>query len=77
MKRIGFVPAIPIDSSVVPYRFFELQECVTVFDPPLHLRRLYIGSACPGQLSLFGGDSVACNDLSKFSRSSLSRRREL
>ena len=65
MKKNKFVPAIPLDSSVpVPRRFFELHESVTVFDPPLHLRRVNKGSAFPGQLSLFGGDSDACNYLS-------------
>ena len=65
MKKDKFVPAIPFDSSAaVPYRFFELHESVTVFDPPLHLRRVNKGSACSGQLSLFGGDSDACNYLS-------------
>lgn len=65
MSRDKFVPAIPIDSSVsVPCRFFELHESVTVFDPSLHLRRVNKGSACPGQLSLFGGDSDASNYLS-------------
>ena len=65
MKKNKFVPAIPFDSSsLVPYRFFELHEIVTVFDPPLHLRRVNKGSACLGQLSLFGGDSDASNYLS-------------
>lgn len=65
MKKNKFVPAIPIDSSfVVPHRFFELHENVTVFDPPLHLRRVSKGSACPGQLSLFGGGSDAYDYLS-------------
>ena len=65
MKKNKFVPAIPLDSSSsVPYRFFELRESVTVFDPPLHLRRVNKGSSCPGQLSIFGGDSVACDYLS-------------
>lgn len=64
MKKNKFVPAIPIDSSpVVSCRFFELHEDVTVFDPPLHLRRVDKGSACPGQLFLFGGDSDVRHDL--------------
>lgn len=50
-------PAIPPDRSMeVPYRFFELRERITVFDPPMHLRRVNKGSKCLGQLSLFGGD---------------------
>lgn len=65
MKKNKLVPAIPLDSSVsVPCLFFELHESVTVFDPPLHFRRVNKGSACPGQLSLFGGDSDARNYLS-------------
>ena len=65
LKKNKFVPAIPFDSFVpVPHRFFELHESVTVFDPPLHLRRVNKGSACPAQLSLFGGDSDACDNLS-------------
>lgn len=59
-----FVPAIPPESSVVPPRFFELRERVTVFDPPMVFRRVYKGSFCPGQISLWGGDSVARNNLS-------------
>lgn len=65
MKKNKFVPAIPLDSSAaVPCRFFELHESVTVFDPPLHLRRVNKGSACLGQLSLFGDDFDACDNLS-------------
>ena len=65
VKSKKFVPAIPPETFIsVPCRFFELHESVTVFDPPLHLRRVNKGSACPGQLSLFGGDSDACNYLS-------------
>lgn len=49
-----FIPAIPSDSSVViPRRFFELRERVTVFDPPISLRRVHKGSFCPGQISLW------------------------
>lgn len=60
-----FVPAIPPDSSaVVPQRFFELHERVTVFDPPMSFRRVHKGSFCPGQISLWGGDTDAHNDLS-------------
>ena len=59
-----FVPAIPPDSSaVVPRRFFELRERVTVFDPLMTFRRVHKGSFCRGQISLWGGDSVACFDL--------------
>lgn len=59
-----FVPAIPPDSFVVvPRRFFELRECVPVFDPPMTFRRVHKGSFCPGQISLWGGDSGARNDL--------------
>lgn len=65
VKSKKFVPAIPPDSFVpVPCRFFDLHESVTVFDPPLHLRRVNKGSACLGQLSLFGGGSDACDYLS-------------
>ena len=60
-----FVPAISPDSSaVVPRRFFELRERVTVFDPPMSFRRVHKGSFCPGQISLWGGDTYARNDLS-------------
>lgn len=60
-----FVPAIPPDSSVViPRRFFELRERVTVFDPSLSFRIVYKGSFCPGQISLWGGGSGARNNLS-------------
>lgn len=60
-----FVPAIPPESSVVvPRRFFELRERVTVFDPPMSFRRVYKGSFCPGQVSLWGGDTDARNNLS-------------
>ena len=60
-----FVPAIPPDSSVVvPRRFFELRERVTVFDPPISFRRVHKGSSCPGQISLWGGGTDARNDLS-------------
>ena len=53
-----FVPAIPPDSSVVvPRRFFEVHERVTVFDPPMRFRRVYKGSYCRGQISLWGGES--------------------
>lgn len=49
-----FVPAIPPDSSVViPRRFFELRERVTVFDPPMSFRRVHKGSFCPGQVSFW------------------------
>lgn len=49
-----FVPAIPPDSSVsVPHRFFVLHERVTVFDPPMTLRRVLKGSFCPGQITLW------------------------
>lgn len=61
----AFVPAIPPESSVVvPRLFFELRERVTVFDPSMMLRRVYKGSYCPGQISLWGGDTDARNDLS-------------
>lgn len=51
-----FVPAIPPESSVVvPRRFFELRERVTVFDPPMTFRRVHKGSFCPGQITLWGG----------------------
>ena len=60
-----FVSAIPPDSSVVvPRRFFELRERVTVFDLPMTFRRVHKGSFCPGQISLWGGDAGARNDLS-------------
>lgn len=50
----SFVPAIPLDSSVVvPPRFFEIRERVTVFDPPMTFRRVHKGSYCPGQLALW------------------------
>jgi len=59
-----FVPAIPPDSSVVvPRRFFELRERVAVFDPLMTFRIVYEGSFCPGQISLWGGDTGARNDL--------------
>ena len=59
------VPAIPPDSSVViPRRFFELRERVTVFDPPMTFRRVHKGSFCPGQIALWGGDSDVRNHLS-------------
>lgn len=59
-----FVPAIPPESSVVvPRRFFELRERVSVFDPLMSFRRFYKGSFCPGQISLWGGDTVARDDL--------------
>lgn len=49
-----FVPAIPPVFSVsIPHRFFVLNECVTVFDPPMSLRRVHKGSFCPGQISLW------------------------
>lgn len=49
-----FVPAIPPDSSVVaPRRFFELRERVTVFGPPMTIRRVHKGSFCPGQISFW------------------------
>lgn len=51
-----FVPAIPPDSSVViPRRFFELRERVTVFDSPMTFRRVNKSSFCPGQIALWGG----------------------
>ena len=60
-----FVPAITPDSSVViPRRFFELRERVTVFDPSMTFRRVHKGSFCPGQIALWGGDADARNDLS-------------
>lgn len=60
-----FVPAIPPDSSVViPRRFFELRERVTVFDPPMTFRRVHKGSFCPGQIALWGGDVDGRNALS-------------
>ena len=60
-----FVPAIPPESSVVvPRRFFELRERVAVFDPPMTFRRVHKGSFCPGQISLWGGDTDARNNLS-------------
>lgn len=60
-----FVPAIPPDSSVVvPRRFFELRERVTVFDAPMSFRRVHKGSFCPGQIALWGGDADGCNNLS-------------
>lgn len=49
-----FVPAIPPDSSVVvPRRFFELRERVTVFCPPVSFHRVHKGSFCPGQVSFW------------------------
>lgn len=60
-----FVPAIPPESSVVvPRRFFELRERVTVFDPPMSFRRVHKGSFCPGQICLWGGYTGARNNLS-------------
>ena len=60
-----FVPAIPPDSSVVvPRRFFELCERVTVFDPPMTFRRVHKGSFCPGQLSFWECGIDGCNYLS-------------
>lgn len=60
-----FVPALPPDSSVViPRRFFELRERVTVFDPPMTFRRVHEGSFCPGQISLWGGEADGRDDLS-------------
>ena len=60
-----FVPAIPPESSVVVSRwFFELRERVTVFDPPMTFRRVHKGSFCPGQISMWGGDTGARNNLS-------------
>ena len=60
-----FVPAIPPDSSVdVPHRFFVLRERLTVFDPPMTLRRVHKGSYCPGQIALWGGGTYGCNNLS-------------
>ena len=60
-----FVPAIPPDSSVViPRRFFELHERVTVFDPSMSFRRVRKGSFCPGQIALWGGDADVRNNLS-------------
>ena len=60
-----FVPAIPPESSVVVRRrFFELRERVTVFDPPMTFRRVHKGSFCRGQIFLWGGGTVARNNLS-------------
>lgn len=59
------VPAIPPESSVaVPRRFFELRERVTVFDPPMTLRRVHKGAFRPGQISLWEGDTDGRKDLS-------------
>lgn len=60
-----FVPAIPPDSSVVvPRRFFQLRECVTVFDPPMTFRRVLKGSFCPGQISFWECGIDGRNNLS-------------
>jgi hypothetical protein len=59
-----FIPAIPPESSVVvPRRFYELRERVTAFDPSMRFRRVHKGSFCPGQISLWGGDTGARDDL--------------
>lgn len=58
-----FVPAIPPESSVVvPRRFFELRERVTVFQPLMTFRRVHKGSFCPGQICLWGSDTVVRNN---------------
>lgn len=60
-----FIPAIPPDSSVVvPRRFFELRERVTVFDSPKTFRRVHKGSFCRGQISFWEDGADVRNHLS-------------
>lgn len=60
-----FVPAIPLDSSVVvPRRFFEIRERVTVFGPTMKFRRVHKGSYCRGQIALWGGSKNGVKYLS-------------
>lgn len=63
-KVLRRVPALPDGVvSCAQQRFFELRERVMVFDPPMTIRRVYKGSFCPGQVTLWGGDVDGRNDL--------------